>query len=171
MRWSGDVVTDATTITTTTSATTSSASNHLGRVIRPNNIRKRSRISRRTPITLLNTDTTNFRAMVQQYTGGSVSNGGNASSALMARHTTMAPPQPLSSYNNNSSGFSFYGTETRTNTPPASGYNVKFLQQQQEYYTMAPSSSGGSCSDHQLGFIQRVQEAGGMRRSNNNTEQ
>lgn len=33
-------------------------------------IRRRSRASRRTPTTLLNTDTTNFRAMVQQFTGG-----------------------------------------------------------------------------------------------------
>ncbi|XP_042041156.1 VQ motif-containing protein 22-like [Salvia splendens] len=32
-------------------------------------IRRRSRASRRTPTTLLNTDTTNFRAMVQQFTG------------------------------------------------------------------------------------------------------
>uniref|UniRef100_A0A6N2LDA4 VQ domain-containing protein n=1 Tax=Salix viminalis TaxID=40686 RepID=A0A6N2LDA4_SALVM len=39
-----------------------------GRVAKP--IRRRSRASRRTPTTLLNTDTTNFRAMVQQFTGG-----------------------------------------------------------------------------------------------------
>ncbi|KAE8673055.1 hypothetical protein F3Y22_tig00111812pilonHSYRG00018 [Hibiscus syriacus] len=38
-----------------------------GRVGKP--ARKRSRASRRTPTTLLNTDTTNFRAMVQQFTG------------------------------------------------------------------------------------------------------
>ncbi|KAL2906842.1 VQ motif-containing protein 22 [Bienertia sinuspersici] len=36
--------------------------------------RKRTRASRRTPTTLLNTDTTNFRAMVQQFTGGPSSN-------------------------------------------------------------------------------------------------
>ncbi|CAN1337291.1 VQ motif-containing protein 22 [Linum perenne] len=39
-----------------------------GRVSKP--ARKRSRASRRTPTTLLNTDTSNFRAMVQQFTGG-----------------------------------------------------------------------------------------------------
>jgi len=39
-----------------------------GRVSKP--ARRRSRASRRTPTTLLNTDTTNFRAMVQQFTGG-----------------------------------------------------------------------------------------------------
>lgn len=38
-----------------------------GRGARP--IRRRSRASRRTPTTLLNTDTTNFRAMVQHFTG------------------------------------------------------------------------------------------------------
>lgn len=39
-----------------------------GRVSKP--IRRRTRASRRTPTTLLNTDTTNFRAMVQHFTGG-----------------------------------------------------------------------------------------------------
>ncbi|CAL1385908.1 unnamed protein product [Linum trigynum] len=39
-----------------------------GRVSKP--ARKRSRASRRTPTTLLSTDTSNFRAMVQQFTGG-----------------------------------------------------------------------------------------------------
>ncbi|KAF7084036.1 hypothetical protein CFC21_087732 [Triticum aestivum] len=38
-----------------------------GRVGKP--ARRRSRASRRAPVTLLNTDTTNFRAMVQQFTG------------------------------------------------------------------------------------------------------
>lgn len=33
-------------------------------------IRRRTRASRRTPTTVLNTDPTNFRAMVQQFTGG-----------------------------------------------------------------------------------------------------
>ncbi|XP_062229507.1 VQ motif-containing protein 22-like [Phragmites australis] len=38
-----------------------------GRVVKP--ARRRSRASRRAPVTLLNTDTANFRAMVQQFTG------------------------------------------------------------------------------------------------------
>ncbi|CAA6658146.1 unnamed protein product [Spirodela intermedia] len=38
-----------------------------GRIVKTG--RKRSRASRKTPTTLLNTDTTNFRAMVQQFTG------------------------------------------------------------------------------------------------------
>ena len=74
-------VADVNIITTTTIDTDSisnpmisgnrSSSGHLspeGRVAKP--IRRRSRASRRTPTTLLNTDTTNFRAMVQQFTGG-----------------------------------------------------------------------------------------------------
>ncbi|QCD78948.1 uncharacterized protein LOC114187074 [Vigna unguiculata] len=70
------------TVTTTSTAatvpttsdfpnTSPSTSTHLGpegRVGKPT--RRRSRASRRTPTTLLNTDTTNFRAMVQQFTGG-----------------------------------------------------------------------------------------------------
>ncbi|KAM1059694.1 VQ motif-containing protein 22-like [Malus sylvestris] len=78
-----DQVSDATVVTTTTttsslpghagsghpsSSTNNSLSPDQGRVSKP--ARKRSRASRRTPTTLLNTDTTNFRAMVQQFTGG-----------------------------------------------------------------------------------------------------
>ncbi|XP_075479849.1 uncharacterized protein LOC142520656 [Primulina tabacum] len=54
------------------SATSSSRNNNLipdqGRISKP--IRRRSRASRQTPTTLLNTDITNFRAMVQHFTGG-----------------------------------------------------------------------------------------------------
>ena len=69
---------DSTIVTTTVtsnspigSGNSSANTGHLspeGRVSKP--IRRRSRASRRTPTTLLNTDTTNFRAMVQQFTGG-----------------------------------------------------------------------------------------------------
>ncbi|KAL4339487.1 hypothetical protein GQ457_08G020080 [Hibiscus cannabinus] len=64
----------ATTVVTTTvnPSAAGSSGGHLstpeGRVGKP--ARKRSRASRRTPTTLLNTDPTNFRAMVQQFTGG-----------------------------------------------------------------------------------------------------
>lgn len=72
---------DAVTITVNTSAATSvplgsvnSSSGSL-RLMSPRSgvskpVRRRSRASRRTPTTLLNTDTANFRAMVQQFTGG-----------------------------------------------------------------------------------------------------
>ncbi|KAL3715360.1 hypothetical protein ACJRO7_007140 [Eucalyptus globulus] len=39
-----------------------------GGVAKP--VRRRSRASRRTPTTVMNTDTSNFRALVQQFTGG-----------------------------------------------------------------------------------------------------
>ncbi|KAK7320238.1 hypothetical protein VNO77_29543 [Canavalia gladiata] len=66
-------VSDATTVTTTATPTQLSPE---GRVSKP--IRRRSRASRRTPTTLLNTDTTNFRAMVQQFTGGPIAPSGSA---------------------------------------------------------------------------------------------
>ncbi|KAJ7960194.1 putative VQ motif-containing protein [Quillaja saponaria] len=61
------VTTTATTITSQT-VNSSGGISPEGRISKP--IRRRSRASRRTPTTLLNTDTTNFRAMVQQFTGG-----------------------------------------------------------------------------------------------------
>lgn len=64
-------VSDATTVTTNTISSASGGGlSSEGRVSKP--VRKRSRASRRTPTTLLNTDTANFRAMVQQFTGGSL---------------------------------------------------------------------------------------------------
>ncbi|KAL2493726.1 VQ motif-containing protein motif-containing protein 22-like [Forsythia ovata] len=72
-----DTVSDATVVTTTTAtaATTTATTTSIQRNIRPEGgilkpLRKRSRSSRRTPTTLLNTDTGNFRAMVQRFTGG-----------------------------------------------------------------------------------------------------
>ncbi|MCD7473290.1 hypothetical protein HAX54_015071 [Datura stramonium] len=64
-------VSNATAFTTApTSSSTSPPPQHhgpLGCGSRP--IRRRSRASRRTPATVFNTDTRNFRAMVQQFTG------------------------------------------------------------------------------------------------------
>lgn len=64
---------DATMVTTTSTSSSTSPPplpqyhGPLGRGSRP--IRRRSRASRRTPTTIFNTDTRNFRAMVQQFTG------------------------------------------------------------------------------------------------------
>ncbi|XP_020575578.1 VQ motif-containing protein 22-like, partial [Phalaenopsis equestris] len=72
--------------------------------------RKRSRASRRAPTTLLNTDTANFRAMVQQFTG--------------------VPTGPY----NNTDGFGFrLGSENTTQQPPAA-----MPQQQRQYYEYMP---------------------------------
>ncbi|KAI5406732.1 hypothetical protein KIW84_053133, partial [Lathyrus oleraceus] len=59
-----------------------------GRVSKP--IRRRSRASRRTPTTLLNTDTTNFRAMVQQFTGGPIAPFAAAASSSPPNFSTLA---------------------------------------------------------------------------------
>ncbi|KAJ3679281.1 hypothetical protein LUZ60_017292 [Juncus effusus] len=76
-----------------TTVTTSSGNNYVGTVNSPGSpagiegrvgksAKRRSRASRRAPVTLLNTDTSNFRAMVQQFTGipsGPYSSGGLSS--------------------------------------------------------------------------------------------
>ncbi|XP_058754033.1 VQ motif-containing protein 22-like [Vicia villosa] len=59
-----------------------------GRVSKP--IRRRSRASRRTPTTLLNTDTTNFRAMVQQFTGGPIAPFAASASSASTNFSTLA---------------------------------------------------------------------------------
>ncbi|XP_024963605.1 VQ motif-containing protein 22-like [Cynara cardunculus var. scolymus] len=152
VRWSGDVITEATTVTTA-----STASSHLTRVTRPINPRRRSRASRRTPVTLLNTDTTNFRAMVQQFTGIGGGGGGGGSTSFPAVPTTVSPSQSLTSYNTNSSGFNHYSAA-------AGGYDLEFRQslpQQQRYYTMAAENGGAaSDGDNQHGFFQRLLEEG-----------
>uniref|UniRef100_A0A7C9DNK8 VQ domain-containing protein n=1 Tax=Opuntia streptacantha TaxID=393608 RepID=A0A7C9DNK8_OPUST len=74
--WTGQL-SEATVVSTTVISATATANpgqspaqqlGPEGRVTKP--ARRRTRASRRTPTTLLNTDTTNFRAMVQQFTGG-----------------------------------------------------------------------------------------------------
>ncbi|XP_054804290.1 uncharacterized protein LOC129307379 [Prosopis cineraria] len=64
------LISDANTIVTTTTSSSSSPSPTSPKAVngsRP--IRRRSRASKRTPTTLLNASTTNFRALVQQFTG------------------------------------------------------------------------------------------------------
>lgn len=89
----------------------------------PKPVRRRSRASRRTPTTLLNTDTTNFRAMVQQFTGG----------PAMPYATGSLPQYP---FPRGGSNFSF-GVESRNqilNPTPSSGsfYQLQLQQQQQQ---------------------------------------
>ncbi|MED6201201.1 hypothetical protein PIB30_092600, partial [Stylosanthes scabra] len=75
------VMTVAATATTTTMAAAASSSESIlspkGSVGKP--IRRRSRASKKTPTTLLNANTTNFRALVQQFTGCP-----NSSSSIMS---------------------------------------------------------------------------------------
>ncbi|KAB2057407.1 hypothetical protein ES319_A11G166500v1 [Gossypium barbadense] len=93
-----------------------------GRVGKP--VRRRSRASRRIPTTLLNTDTTNFRAMVQQFTGGP-----SAPFAGGAPH-----------HGGPNFGFGF-GTRhqphnSNPNNPlmlPPTGFHLQYQQQQQQH--------------------------------------
>ncbi|KAJ6921741.1 VQ motif-containing protein 22-like [Populus alba x Populus x berolinensis] len=151
-----DRAADSTTVTTTTintssvqnpmgsSNSSSSAGRHLspeGRVAKP--VRKRSRASRRTPTTLLNTDTTNFRAMVQQFTGG-----------------PSAPFASGSQINATNFGFALgaYRQAHHVNQPspvmmPPAGYNLQYQQQQQQFQQQSqhPSSYMFSLSNSNIG--------------------
>ncbi|MQM17154.1 hypothetical protein Taro_050121 [Colocasia esculenta] len=70
-------MTESTVVTTTATSAASSAAGGAGGGDRAQPVsegrvgkaRRRSRASRKAPTTVLNTDTTNFRAMVQQFTG------------------------------------------------------------------------------------------------------
>ncbi|KAK9284450.1 hypothetical protein L1049_023623 [Liquidambar formosana] len=130
----GEQVSDATVVTTAVtsptaptphgSATSASMNTHLnpdGRVSKP--IRRRSRASRRTPTTLLNTDTTNFRAMVQQFTGGP--------SAPFASGSSHHGAPPSFGFGVGASRHHQVNHPTALMVPP--GYQLQFQQQQQQY--------------------------------------
>lgn len=111
-------------ITPTTAAdTTASRNSNLipdaGRVSKP--VRRRSRASRRTPTTLLNTDATNFRAMVQQFTG-----------------SPAAPFNPTPQIPNGSATLSYMDHIAAAGVDPARGFRVQYpnsqLQQQQQQH-------------------------------------
>ncbi|KAJ8770541.1 hypothetical protein K2173_018032 [Erythroxylum novogranatense] len=139
--FANDRVSDSTVVTSTVTTTStpvllanssSGGSGHLspeGRVSKP--VRRRSRASRRTPTTLLNTDTTNFRAMVQQFTGGpsapyasgSQLNGQSFSFGLGLRQGNNANPSPAM-------------------VPAAvAGYHLQYPQQQQQYQNQSHPQS------------------------------
>ncbi|KAK1405291.1 VQ domain-containing protein [Heracleum sosnowskyi] len=115
-------VSDATTVSTNTISSASGGGlSPEGRVSKP--VRKRSRASRRTPTTLLNTDTANFRAMVQQFTGGSLA-------SFPSTGPTSTSSYPIGT--NFSLGI---GTGQQYANPnavmvPRPGYNISQVQQQ-----------------------------------------
>ncbi|XP_051115431.1 VQ motif-containing protein 22 [Andrographis paniculata] len=88
-----------------------------GRISRP--VRRRARASRRTPTTLLNTDTTNFRAMVQHFTGGPAAPG-----------LHLPRPQPTSA-------------TVPAADPTAMFRNEEFAHQLQQHMAMMDSMHGG----------------------------
>ncbi|KAL9663238.1 hypothetical protein QQ045_028077 [Rhodiola kirilowii] len=96
--------------------------NRANRVTKP--ARKRSRASRRTPTTLLSTDTSNFRAMVQQFTGGPSALG-------FGIGATIDHPQPRRVTDQQLHGSG--GGLTSSSSPftiPSPGYNFHFHQHQ-----------------------------------------
>nr|XP_009803529.1 PREDICTED: uncharacterized protein LOC104248874 [Nicotiana sylvestris] len=154
-------VSDATVVTTTATSIVSSSTTHHnhgpadGRVSKP--IRRRSRASRRTPTTVLNTDTTNFRAMVQQFTGGSITapfastqgtylGFGSSSSNNIVNPTTAANSgayniqfqQPLQQ-NQVPYMFSSLGRTSNLTRPNVDGNRISTL--------VSPSESGSSPSN------------------------
>ncbi|XAR52846.1 hypothetical protein NMG60_11021156 [Bertholletia excelsa] len=143
----GDRLSDATVVTTMASSGTASPRDALspeGRVSKP--IRRRSRASRRTPTTLLNTDTSNFRAMVQQFTGGP------------------SGPFPAGSHPYSAPSNFNYGLGTRpliVNPAGAGGYNLLRFQQPQEHLQPQPFMFSVNNSD---GFAQRINSQGGFPR-------
>ncbi|XP_022871120.1 VQ motif-containing protein 22-like [Olea europaea var. sylvestris] len=88
-----------------------------GRAARP--LRRRPRASRRSPVVLLNTNTSNFRAMVQQFTGG--------------------PSSSLASRTQYSNGVNFgFGVGTQQSMIPSTamapnGFQIQFQRQQRQY--------------------------------------
>ncbi|XP_061371316.1 uncharacterized protein LOC133313917 [Gastrolobium bilobum] len=155
--------TEATTTTATTSQmlnSSSSASTHLspeGRVSKAT--RRRSRASRRTPTTLLNTDTTNFRAMVQQFTGGPSAPFAPTPSSLISS----SQQQGLQ----NLMGFGFaprqnppFNPTTLMVSPPR--YHLQQQQQQQHLYPLQNQQQYMYSSTIQGGdnmFFQRLSNA------------
>ncbi|KAI3707721.1 hypothetical protein L6452_26350 [Arctium lappa] len=155
--WSGDA--DHATVVTPTNT---GVSNQLSRVARPTNTnnRRRSRASRKTPTTLLNTDTTNFRAMVQQFTGG-----GNAGAAPLPSHdsSVTATHQSLNTYSTTSFNINdgVASTSSVGGLLPHDGRNMQFRQPQsrQPHFRTTVDDGGSSTGydgyDQNLGYGQR----------------
>ncbi|KAI3936588.1 hypothetical protein MKX01_003731 [Papaver californicum] len=111
------------------SSSSSSTSTHLNPERRVSKPIRRRRASRGAPVTLLNTDASNFRAMVQQFTG------------------VPSPPFSLASINNNpdhAAGGVLAGTNLNFQLPPHS-----WFQQHQDPSSNNSSSSSVMQQQHQ----------------------
>ncbi|XP_042520889.1 VQ motif-containing protein 22-like [Macadamia integrifolia] len=149
------VVTSVSTPVTGNSTLMGTGATHLnaeGRVAKPS--RRRSRASRKAPTTLLNTDTTNFRAMVQQFTG------------VPSAPFTTGPHQtgPANFNFGLGNGLQQHNLNTASIiAPPPSGYHLQqqqFQQQQQQQYMISMNNNNNN-SDV---FLQRF--SNGNQRSN-----
>ncbi|XP_009784006.1 VQ motif-containing protein 22-like [Nicotiana sylvestris] len=136
--FSSGQLSDATVVTTTPSSTSPGHHGPLGRGSRT--IRRRSRASRRTPTTVLNTNTTNFRAMVQQFTGS---------------HSEPFSFSGLEPETFRSRNINLHQQIVNPSTTP-SAYNIQFQQQVQQTlpYTNPPPQGhniGHEAFFHRLG--------------------
>ncbi|KAK4437429.1 VQ motif-containing protein 22 [Sesamum alatum] len=109
-----------------------------GRVSKP--VRRRARASRRTPTTLLNTDTANFRAMVQQFTGAPAAPFA-ARPQLVDGGGVLNFMERIATTNANAAAAAV----------PGSGFHVQYipsqLQQQQNHMFMVDNMHGGGGGD------------------------
>ncbi|KAK9152498.1 hypothetical protein Syun_010807 [Stephania yunnanensis] len=155
---------DATVVATATATTSGKAPAALspeGRVSKP---ARRRRASRAAPTTLLNTDTTNFRAMVQQFTG--VPSAAFAFGSTATRHGQvfgpnlsfgLAPQQQqqlmndvgVGPHHQQISGYSNYISNNRYQQQQQQQRFYNQQQQQQQQYVFPLSSGGG---EHIVGF-------------------
>ncbi|KAL5076167.1 hypothetical protein RYX36_015151 [Vicia faba] len=121
-----------------------------GRVSKP--IRRRSRASRRTPTTLLNTDTTNFRAMVQQFTGGPIAPFAASASSASPNFSTLAGlglgPGPRAS--------SHPMNQTMISHHPLYQHPQQLQQYQQHYNNMYSDTGTGNVGGDENLFFQRL---------------
>lgn len=154
----GGRVSESTVVTTTVTSPTAAPSlgqlgqgslSPEGRVSKP--VRRRTRASRRTPTTVLNTDTANFRAMVQQFTGG----------PALAQQAQYQIP----SGSNLSFGFGLGSNlphhQHLVNPTPArttAGYQLQF---------QPPTQGGGGGSSYMLASSNQQRDGGGFLRRPN----
>ncbi|XP_047306889.1 uncharacterized protein LOC124910305 [Impatiens glandulifera] len=112
-----------------------------GRVSKP--VRRRTRASRRTPTTLLSTDTRNFRAMVQQFTGG-------PSVSLAPFMSQATPPATFSSVNPTAQApidAGYFNQLLMNRRPPADDQNYQMLSFAAANRAAAAASTAG---DYQI---------------------
>ncbi|PWA60778.1 VQ-like protein [Artemisia annua] len=121
---------------------------NLNRVTRPSNTRRRSRASRKTPTTLLSTDTTNFRAMVQRFTGGGNNNNNVTSGSFMSNESSSVTSthQFFNTYSNVNSS-----TSSGVSMPSNDAYNVHFQPLNSQPYFAMTADEGGSTTAAQDG--------------------
>ncbi|KAH9315798.1 hypothetical protein KI387_024425, partial [Taxus chinensis] len=116
--------------------------------------RKRSRASKRTPTTVLNTDTSNFKAMVQHFTGAPISNPNTFASSkpgMGGYHNDFFPPNKFMAAENSIYAPAFNVAKSSSlayDFPPQSDMTTSFMnflnertERQQNFVTDVNSSN------------------------------